>query len=288
MTDPIAPIAAVSAISEAHAVVANPWVALRRFTDARIALGRAGVSLPTQAHLQFQLAHAQARDAVHHALDLPQLAQALSAAWLPRAPQALVLQSAAANRAHYLQRPDWGRMLDDASRSRLQALREADHSGLPRPFDLALVLADGLSAVAVQQNAPPFLAALRHHLVPAHWRIAPLCIVEQGRVAVGDAVGEALGARAVVVLIGERPGLSSPDSMGLYLTWMPRVGLTDAARNCISNVRPAGLSYEAAAAKLAYLLEQARSRQLSGVDLKDDTAPTAIVGGQVQNNFLLD
>lgn len=106
--------------------------------------------------------------------------------------------------------------------------------------------------------------------------------------AVGDAVGEALGARAVVVLIGERPGLSSPDSMGLYLTWMPRVGLTDAARNCISNVRPAGLSYEAAAAKLAYLLEQARNRQLSGVDLKDDTAPTAIVGGQVQNNFLLD
>ena len=282
MTDPIAPIAAVS---EAHAVVANPWVALRRFTDARIALGRAGVSLPTQAHLQFQLAHAQARDAVHHALDVPQLAQALQSAWLPGAPQPLVLQSAAANRAHYLQRPDWGRMLDDASRSRLQALREADHSGLPRPFDLALVVADGLSAVAVQQNAPPFLAALRHQVALSHWRTAPLCIVEQGRVAVGDAVGEALGARAVVVLIGERPGLSSPDSMG---TWMPRVGLTDAARNCISNVRPAGLSYEAAAAKLAYLLEQARSRQLSGVDLKDDTAPTAIVGGQVQNNFLLD
>ena len=170
----------------------------------------------------------------------------------------------------------------------MQTLREADHSGLPRPFDLVLVVADGLSALAVQQNAPPFLEALRHKMAVTHGRIAPLCIVEQGRVAVGDAVGEALGARAVVVLIGERPGLSSPDSMGLYLTWMPRVGLTDAARNCISNVRPAGLSYEAAAAKLAYLLEQARSRQLSGVDLKDDTAPTAIVGGQVQNNFLLD
>ena len=282
------PIQDIEAIAPLHPVVANPWVALRRFTDARIALGRAGVSLPTQAHLQFQQAHAQARDAVHQALDVPQLAQQLSAAWLPRAPQPLGLHSAAANRAQYLQRPDWGRLLDADSRSRLQALREGDHSGLPRPFDLVVVVADGLSALAVQQNAPPFLEALRHTLAVTHWRIAPLCIVEQGRVAVGDAVGEALGARAVVVLIGERPGLSSPDSMGLYLTWMPRVGLTDAARNCISNVRPAGLSYEAAAAKLAYLLEQARSRQLSGVDLKDDTAPTAIVGGQVQNNFLLD
>jgi ethanolamine ammonia-lyase small subunit len=285
MTDNIHGIAPSA---QAHPVVANPWTALRRFTDARIALGRAGVSLPTQAHLQFQQAHAEARDAVHQALDVAQLTQDMSAAWLHGAPAPLALHSGAANRAQYLQRPDWGRLLHADSRARLQTLREADHSGLPRPFDLVLVVADGLSALAVQQNAPPFLEALRHKLAVTHWRIAPLCIVEQGRVAVGDAVGEALGARAVVVLIGERPGLSSPDSMGLYLTWMPRVGLTDAARNCISNVRPAGLSYEAAAAKLAYLLEQARSRQLSGVDLKDDTAPTAIVGGQVQNNFLLD
>jgi len=278
----------IAPAAQAHLVVANPWTALRRFTDARIALGRAGVSLPTQAHLQFQQAHAEARDAVHQALDVAQLTQDMSAAWLQGAPAPLALHSGAANRAQYLQRPDWGRLLHADSRARLQTLREADHSGLPRPFDLVLVVADGLSALAVQQNAPPFLEALRNKLAVMHWRIAPLCIVEQGRVAVGDAVGEALGARAVVVLIGERPGLSSPDSMGLYLTWMPRVGLTDAARNCISNVRPAGLSYEAAAAKLAYLLEQARSRQLSGVDLKDDTAPTAIVGGQVQNNFLLD
>jgi len=285
MTDSIHGIAPAAQV---HPVVVNPWTALRRFTDARIALGRAGVSLPTQAHLQFQQAHAEARDAVHQALDVAQLTQDMSAAWLQGASAPLALHSGAANRAQYLQRPDWGRLLHADSRLRLQTLREADHSGLPRPFDLVLVVADGLSALAVQQNAPPFLEALRHKLAVTHWRIAPLCIVEQGRVAVGDAVGEALGARAVVVLIGERPGLSSPDSMGLYLTWMPRVGLTDAARNCISNVRPAGLSYEAAAAKLAYLLEQARSRQLSGVDLKDDTAPTAIVGGQVQNNFLLD
>jgi len=285
MTDSIHGIEPIGSV---YPVVANPWTGLRRFTDARIALGRAGVSLPTRAHLQFQLAHAEARDAVHQALDVGQLTKELSAAWLPGAPEPLGLHSGAANRAQYLQRPDWGRLLHADSRSRLQILREADHSGLPRPFDLVLMVADGLSALAVQQNAPPFLEALRHKLAVTHWRVAPLCIVEQGRVAVGDAVGEALGARAVVVLIGERPGLSSPDSMGLYLTWMPRVGLSDAARNCISNVRPAGLSYEAAAAKLAYLLEQARSRQLSGVDLKDDTAPTAIVGGLVQNNFLLD
>jgi len=285
MTDSIHGIEPIGSV---HPVVANPWTGLRRFTDARIALGRAGVSLPTRAHLQFQQAHAEARDAVHQALDVAQLTQDMSAAWLPGAPEPLALHSGASNRAQYLQRPDWGRLLHADSRSRLQNLREADHSGLPRPFDLVLVVADGLSALAVQQNAPPFLEALHHKLAVTHWRIAPLCIVEQGRVAVGDAVGEALGARAVVVLIGERPGLSSPDSMGLYLTWMPRVGLTDAARNCISNVRLAGLSYEAAAAKLVYLLEQARSRQLSGVDLKDDTAPTALVGGQVQNNFLLD
>ncbi len=191
--------------------------------------------------MQFQQAHAEARDAVHQALDVAQLTQDMSAAWLHGAPAPLALHSGAASRAQYLQRPDWGRLLNADSRLRLQTLREADHSGLPRPFDLVLVVADGLSALAVQQNAPPFLEALRHKLAVTHGRIAPLCIVEQGRVAVGDAVGEALGARAVVVLIGERPGLSSPDSMGLYLTWMPRVGLTDAARNCISNVRPAGL-----------------------------------------------
>lgn len=269
-------------------VTTNPWSGLRAFTDARIALGRAGTSLPTAAHLAFQLAHAQARDAVHVALDPAALATAITESW-PELGTPIRVHSAARDRSHYLQRPDLGRLLDEASTDRLAALRPVhDASATPddRPFDLALVVADGLSALAIAQNAPPFLARLRHHLAGADWRVAPVCIALQARVALGDDIGELLGAKAVAVLIGERPGLSSPDSMGLYLTWMPRVGLTDASRNCISNVRPAGLGYDAAAAKLAWLLNQARQRQLSGVDLKDDTeaaAPAAIEG---RGNFL--
>ena len=269
-------------------VTANPWSGLRAFTDARIALGRAGTSLPTAAHLAFQLAHAQARDAVHVALDPAALATAIAERW-PELGTPIRVHSAARDRSHYLQRPDLGRRLDAASASRLAELRPAyDASAVPddRPYDLALVVGDGLSALAIAQNAPPFLAHLRHHLAGGGWRVAPACIAMQARVALGDDIGERLGARAVVVLIGERPGLSSPDSMGLYLTWMPRVGFTDASRNCISNVRPAGLGYDAAAAKLAWLLNQARQRQLSGVDLKDDTeaaAPAAIEG---RGNFL--
>jgi ethanolamine ammonia-lyase small subunit len=158
---------------------------------------------------------------------------------------------------------------------------------LARPYDLAVVVVDGLSALAISQNAAPFLTQLQEQLAPEHLSIAPICIVEQGRVAVGDEVAELLGAKAVVVLIGERPGLSSPDSMGLYLTWMPRVGLTDASRNCISNVRPAGLRFEEAAHKLFYLLTQARQRQLSGVELKDETGGgTELLAGAAKN-FLL-
>ncbi|GAA4033415.1 ethanolamine ammonia-lyase subunit EutC [Actimicrobium antarcticum] len=251
-------------------VTANPWQALKKFTDARIALGRAGVSLPTTAHLAFQLAHAQARDAVHLALDVPQLTQAIGR-------PCLALHSAAPDRTVYLQRPDLGRQLDAASRTLLAA----------GPYDLAFVIADGLSAHAIMQNAAPFLA--RVFAQTAHWTIAPLCIVEQGRVAIGDEIAERLGAQMVVVLIGERPGLSAPDSMGLYLTWQPHVGLTDAYRNCISNVRPAGLGYAAAADKLQYLLVEAFRRQVSGVALKDETGEagsTAAVAGPGPTNFL--
>jgi ethanolamine ammonia-lyase small subunit len=270
-------------------VTANPWSGLRAFTDARIALGRAGTSLPTTAHLAFQLAHAQARDAVHVALDPAALATAITESW-PELGEPCLLHSAARDRSQYLQRPDLGRRLDEASTDRLAALRPVhDARATPddRPFDLALVVADGLSALAVAQNAPPFLARLRHHLAGADWRVAPVCIALQARVALGDDIGERLGARAVAVLIGERPGLSSPDSMGLYLTWMPRVGLTDASRNCISNVRPAGLGFDAAAFKLSHLLNQARQRQLSGVDLKDETGRDAIQTVQEPRNFLL-
>ncbi|MGV7210948.1 ethanolamine ammonia-lyase subunit EutC [Oxalobacteraceae bacterium A2-2] len=257
-------------------VIPNPWRTLRRYTNARIGLGRSGVSQPTAEQLAFQLDHARARDAVHTPLDVEALERALQAG------PCLRLHSAAQDRAVYLQRPDLGRKLDADSRARLQALPRQDGG-----YDLAFVLADGLSALALAQNAAPLLAAVRERLAGEDWSVAPLCIVRQGRVAVGDEVGELLGARMVVVLIGERPGLSSPDSMGLYLTWAPRTGLTDASRNCISNVRPQGLGYGEAAYKLHYLLGQARTRQLSGVALKDETAAAPLLAGQPSRNFLL-
>jgi ethanolamine ammonia-lyase small subunit len=262
-------------------VTANPWQSLRRFTAARIALGRSGVSQPTAPQLAFQLAHARARDAVHQRLDPVALGDALGAATgLP----CLSLHSAAAGRDVYLQRPDLGRRLDEASRAALMARPQPEPPG----YDLAFVIADGLSALAIEQNARPFLQAMIARLPAASWSLAPVSIVMQGRVAVGDEVGELLGARAVVVLVGERPGLSSPDSMGLYLTWAPRAGLTDAGRNCISNVRPAGLTYDEAAFKLHYLLAESRRRQLSGVALKDETAGENAALEASQRNFLLE
>jgi ethanolamine ammonia-lyase small subunit len=269
-------------------VVVNSWSQLRQFTDARIALGRSGVSLPTQPQLAFQLAHAQARDAVQLALDVPQLVQDLENAGLVRVEDGLVLDSAAGDRLTYLQRPDLGRRLDDASRAVL-----ADRMGQTqgRRHDISLVIADGLSALAIARNAVPFLAALMRQLAPENWSVAPLAIVRLGRVAVADEVGERLGARLVVLLIGERPGLSSTDSMGLYVTWMPRVGLNDADRNCISNIRPAGLGYEEASRKLHYLLREMRRREISGVNLKDETArdtdAVGDTGGAPRDSFLL-
>jgi ethanolamine ammonia-lyase small subunit len=244
------------------------WGGLRRFTDARIALGRAGHSQPTAAHLAFQLAHAQARDAVYTPLDGDGVSLAVEALGL----SPVLLHSAAPDREAFLQRPDWGRRLDAPSREALRVWQSRQEAA--SPVDLAFVIADGLSAQAVNHHAAELLA----HLLPLlrddpaqRWRLAPVALVRQGRVAVGDEVGELLGARCVVVLIGERPGLSSPDSLGVYFTWAPRVGLTDAQRNCISNVRQAGLSPEHAAQKLHALLSRARSLQLSGVALKDES-----------------
>ena len=267
----------------ADPLVSNPWRSLRRFTPARIGLGRAGISLPTAAQLEFQLAHAQARDAVHRPLDREALCAEVEALGL----EVLSLHSAAGSRAVYLQRPDLGRRLDAAS---VQALAQR-HARGPASVDLAIVVADGLSALAVQRHAVPLLAELLPLLAPSPtlptgWAIGPVGVVEQGRVAVGDGVGEALGAAAVLVLIGERPGLSSPDSLGIYLTWAPRIGRTDAERNCISNVRPEGLDCRSAAQRLAYLLGQARARQLTGVALKDDSGPIDLPAAQ-RPNFLL-
>ena len=260
---------------------ATPWQALRQFTDARIALGAAGISQPTGAQLNFQLAHARARDAVHLPLDIDALMPALQAAW-PHAGPALLLHSAAANRNVYLQRPDLGRRLDAPSRALL-----TDRDDGNCPVDLAIVVADGLSSHAIAHNAAPFLAALHMQLAAEAWTLGSLAIVQQGRVAAGDEVGQLLGAKIVVVLIGERPGLSAPDSMGIYMTWAPRVGLTDERRNCISNVRPAGLGYAQAAARLHYLLGQAQLRQLSGVALKDETTQDDVLPGDGRPVFLL-
>lgn len=258
--------------------VANPWQALRRFTRARIALGRAGTSLPTQPHLEFQLAHARARDAVHHPLAIEPLRAALE----QRGREVVALRSAAGDRLIYLQRPDQGRRLDRESRSKLEERAGRSKEG----FDAAFVIADGLSAFAVEENAVPFLDAALAKLDREGWRIAPMVIVEQGRVAVGDEVGQVLAAGMVAILIGERPGLSSPDSMGIYLTYHPRVGTTDAQRNCISNIRREGMSCELAAHKLHYLMSEARRRKLTGVDLKDESeAPRAIAVGK---NFLIE
>jgi len=262
----------------------DPWQALRRFTAARIGLGHTGASQPTRAQLDFQLGHARARDAVHGALDTAQLSAALAPAW-PAAPCPLQLHSAAADRNIYLQRPDLGRQLDAPSRQLLLAR----HGGAMREgrYDLSVVVADGLSALAIMRHAAPLLQALHARLETLAWQLAPVAIVQQGRVAVGDEVGELLGAKIVLVLIGERPGLSSPDSMGLYLTWAPRIGLTDERRNCISNVRPAGLGVEDAAERLHYLLAEAHRRQLSGVHLKDESTAAAKRLGGDMGSFLL-
>jgi len=221
---------------------------LKQFTPARVALGRTGHSLPTAELLRFQLDHARARDAVYQELDPGSLG-------VPH----VLLRSAAPDRATYLRRPDLGRRLSDASRNLL----------VKGDYDAAIVIADGLSAPAVHHHAAALLEALRA-LLSDNWRIAPLTVVLQGRVAIGDEIGELLGARLVVLLIGERPGLASPDSLGIYLTWDPRPGRTDAARNCISNVRTEGISYRAAAHKLHFLMREARVRKLSGVVLKED------------------
>lgn len=259
-------------------VVGDPWSKLRRFTSARIALGRSGTSLPTKPHLEFQLAHARARDAVHHALDAPALKMALE----ERGHETVLLHSRAENRPVYLQRPDKGRRLDADSRARLEALPKP-----AEPYDVVFVIGDGLSAFAIEENAVKFLDVMLPQLSAGGWRVAPLCIVEEARVAIGDEIGEVLGAKMVVILIGERPGLSSPDSMGIYLTFSPRIGLTDESRNCISNVRPAGLSYDHAAYKLSYLMTEARRRGLSGVNLKDE-AEALPAGPESPKNFLIE
>ncbi|WP_065873695.1 ethanolamine ammonia-lyase subunit EutC [Pseudomonas sp. 52 E 6] len=260
----------------------NPWLELRRLTPARIALGRTGTSIPTNAQLDFQYAHAQARDAVHLPFDHAGLSSQLA----ERRRDSLLLHSAAADRHSYLQRPDLGRRLSDESAQTLRDHAEANPGGV----DLAVVVADGLSALAVHKHTLPFLTRMEEQTHAEGWSLSPVILVEQGRVAVADEIGQLLGARMVVILIGERPGLSSPDSLGLYFTYNPKVGLTDAYRNCISNVRLEGLSYGMAAHRLLYLMREACRRQLSGVNLKDEAQVQTIESDDpdlMKGNFLL-
>jgi ethanolamine ammonia-lyase small subunit len=234
-------------------------MSLRALTPARVGLGRTGSSITTRDLLDFQRCHALARDAVHARLESAALTTALSRI---TGDEVLCLHSAAADRATYLQRPDLGRQLDASSRKLLANRGQCGSAGL------ALIVADGLSALAVERHAAPLMEEMLPRL--PNWNLAPLCVVEQGRVAIGDEIGAALGAEIAVMLIGERPGLSSPDSLGAYITWQPRPGRTDAERNCISNIRAEGLSYAQAGAQLQVILEAARRLRLTGVALKNE------------------
>lgn len=275
------------AVTEQHEpVTENAWSKLNAFTDARVGLGRSGVSVPTKHLLAFQLAHAQAIDAVHTQLDSEALSKTLmtqdwAKAWTKNAAP-LMLHSRATDRATYLQRPDYGRRLNEESANTL----DEHQASTSQQYDLVIVVVDGLSSLAIEQNTLPFLEALSGHI--NGWNLAPICFVKQGRVAIGDDVCERLNAKCVLVLVGERPGLSSPDSLGLYLTWGGKVGLTDAYRNCISNVRPAGLVYQEAARKAFYLLNEARTLKLSGVKLKDRSDDELIMDTSKESkNFLI-
>lgn len=243
---------------------ADEWAQLRRYTNARIGLGRSGDGLPTRPMLAFQLDHARARDAVHTPLDVAALGAQLAA----QGREVIRLHSRAADRGTYLRRPDLGRQLDEVSRAALAS--HAAERG--RGYDIVFVIADGLSARAVQQHAAHLLEHVLPTLEGLGWSIGPLAVVEQGRVAVGDEAGQILRAQQVAVLVGERPGLSVADSLGIYLTYEPRPGRTDAERNCISNIHGAGQSYREASETLLYLMSEARRLRLTGVALKDDRA----------------
>ena len=237
------------------------WRALQDSTPARVGLGRSGASLPTTVLLQLALAHARARDAVHAAFDAEALAQALSGAGLP----SLIVQSRAADRQTYLRRPDLGARLGDASAAHLQA---------GAGCDVLFVIGDGLSPLAVHAHAAKLVAAVASAPDLAGLGLGPVVIARGARVALGDDIGQRLGAQLVVMLIGERPGMSTPDSLGVYVTHDPRIGRSDAERNCISNIHEHGLSIEAAGSRLTWLIRAALSRCLTGVALKDESAPS--------------
>jgi len=248
--------------------VDDPWSPLKQFTEARIALGRTGSGLPTKKLLELSMAHAHARDAVYAELDFDKLHEQLE----PFKLVILDLKSTATNRALYLQRPDMGRRLHPTSAELLPPFGNY-------PADIAIIVADGLSASGINLHVFPLVNELIPLLQSQGLPIGPICLAEQARVAIADDIGFGLKAKLSIILIGERPGLSAADSIGAYITFMPRPGLTDDARNCVSNIRPGGLSFKLAAGKISYLVQQALRKQLSGVGLKDDedTQPSKII-----------
>ncbi|SFI30613.1 ethanolamine ammonia-lyase subunit EutC [Nitrosomonas sp. Nm34] len=240
----------------------DPWQQLKRFTRARIALGRAGSSLPTKELLDFTLSHAMARDAVHLALNVAALARELEGQEF----SIQLVHSKAPDRMSYLLRPDYGRQLNKQSRRQLQAIKPVIPSGA---VNLVIVVGDGLSSLAIERHAKPLLIEIKKN-IPEQWKLDPVVIASQARVALADEIGELLAADIVAILIGERPGLRSPDSLSIYMTYAPKVGCSDADRNCISNICSEGLSYDTAANKLLWLAKEAIRRKLSGVALKDE------------------
>lgn len=240
-------------------VTKSPWAEWRNITPARLALGRAGAGMPTEEVLKFGWAHAMARDAIHAAIDVAAVDAALKLQGWTTAQ----IQSRATDRTTYLRRPDLGRVIAPDDTAKLRAANFVQN-------DICIVVGDGLSSLAVERHAAPLLAALRPHLAN-ELNCAPVVIATQARVALADEIAELLHAKLSIMLIGERPGLSSPDSLGIYITHAPFAGRNDAGRNCISNVRPEGLSYDAAALKLAWLVRAALARRLTGVDLKDES-----------------
>jgi ethanolamine ammonia-lyase small subunit len=239
-------------------------LSLRDYTPARVALARTGVSLATAEILDFQLAHAQARDAVHAVLDCAGLADRLRSQIPGFEGQIVLLSSAAPDRVSYLRRPDLGRSLTKSSAGRLER----------SPCDVVIVIADGLSATAVERHTVPLLAALLPSLRRRDVTVGPICIASQARVAIADEIGALLHARLSIILIGERPGLSCADSLGAYITWAPSPGRTDAERNCVSNIHGGGLDYAEAAAKIGFYCQEALRRRLTGTSLKEPSQPS--------------
>lgn len=236
------------------------WGELREFTDARIALGRTGYSVPTSEYLKFSLAHAMARDSIHTPFDRDMVAAKLDKIGL----SSVKVESSASNRSIYLTRPDLGRRLSEESRDRLKEMSDKD-------ADVLMVIGDGLSSKAVHKQAVPLVQHLLPYLNELNLTLGPVILAKQSRVALADDIAEIMHCKLVVILIGERPGLSSPDSLGVYMTYKPYWGRLESERNCISNIRPAGLSYSRAAFKLAWLIEAAFSMHKSGTALKDQS-----------------